>query len=323
MRNGFRTVKISLFILLLSAAPVHATLGANSSAQTNFTPSTTTYCTPDGNPLLMDIYKPTNVSQPAPVVIYVHGGGWIGGSRTSDIDNVRIIQREVAGLLNNGFVVASIDYRLGQFPAMIEDVKCSIRYLRANAAQYNIDPTRIGVMGASAGGHLSALAGLAGENVGWDTGEYSSQSSRVNAVVDISGPTDLTTLNPTIVRAGFKTLNRNFLEEASPINYISSRPHTDPPLLIIHGEKDNVVPLSQAVRFYNKLRRKGQTANLRVVHNANHGIASVNNKNNEQSKKGNKDINQANSQDSLIKKQIIPVKTAVNSVIIKFFIKNL
>ena len=152
-----------------------------------------TYCTQDGLAQAMDIYYPPS-GGPWSGLIFVHGGGWAEGDKAP-------LPVNPAGA---GYLVASINYRMYpayRFPAMIEDVKCAIRYLRAHAAAYNLDPDRIALIGHSAGGHLAALAGLAGESAGWDTGPYLEQSSRVQAVVVMSGPTDLTREFPDWVMA--------------------------------------------------------------------------------------------------------------------------
>src|SRR5207253_7695708 len=135
-----------------------------------------------------DVYLPTvRVSGPSPVVMYVHGGGWTSGDK-SWVDGV-LKESEFTG---RGYLVAAVNYRLApqyRWPAQIEDVKCAVRYLRANAATYNIDPNRIGAWGTSAGGHLVALMGLAGPDAGLEgKGGNPDQSSRVQAVVDMFGP---------------------------------------------------------------------------------------------------------------------------------------
>ena len=137
-----------------------------------------TYCSMDGQPQKMDLYFPGS-GGPWPVFLYVHGGGWNKGDKA-----------EGAGwryLNEQGYLVVSVNYRLAayniKFPAMIEDVKCAVRSLRAHAGEYNLDPDHIGALGASAGGHLVALLGTSDRAAGWELGEYLDQSSRVQAVV--------------------------------------------------------------------------------------------------------------------------------------------
>jgi acetyl esterase/lipase len=235
-----------------------------------------TYCTLDGVELKMDIYRPQRSAAPTPALLYVHGGGWTGGDKRSG-EGIR----DIPELLARGYLVAAVNYRLApryKFPAMIEDVKCAVRFLRANAERFSINPEKIGAWGGSAGGHLVDLLGTADATAGWDVGQYLEQSSRVQAVVDMYGPTDLTVLfegaNPRLMEQVFGTSDRNSetLQKASPVNWVSS---DDPPFLILHGERDPLVPVSQSQIFYEKLRAAGVPATFVIVKNAGHGFAPL------------------------------------------------
>ncbi|MCC6297864.1 MAG: alpha/beta hydrolase [Anaerolineales bacterium] len=227
-----------------------------------------TYCTMDGVELKMDLYYPTEINGRFPVTMYVHGGGWSKGDKSGGAGAV-----EFEALQSAGFLVAAVNYRLApeyQFPAMIEDVKCAVRYLRAHASEYNLDPNRIGAYGGSAGGHLVSLLGVTDASAGFDVGEYLDQSSRVQAVADMFGPIDLTI--PLNERQGEKALNvfANFdLALASPITYVSS---DDPPFLILHGEDDPVVSISQSDSFLAALQTANVPAEFVRVANAGHGF---------------------------------------------------
>lgn len=225
-----------------------------------------TYCTPDGLPQKMDIYFP-DAGGPWPVLAYVHGGSWMHGDKSE------------AGMFANlmtsqGYLVVSINYRLypsAQFPAMIQDVKCAIRSLRANAAQYNLDPNRIGAVGASAGGHLVGLLGTTEASAGWDVGEYLDQSSRVQAVIAMAGVMDLSRNFPNadieaMKRIGFGEYN---VVEASPITHITP---DDPPFLLIHGDRDELVPYEQSQLMYDRLVQSNVPAQLVIVKNAGHSV---------------------------------------------------
>jgi len=132
----------------------------------------------------LDLYLP-KAEKKLPLIIWIHGGAWLAGSKTDGVP---------LNYLAEGYAVASINYRLSQhaiFPAQIEDCKAAVRYLRANAQKYNLDPNCFGAWGPSAGGHLVALLGTAGDVNEFDTGKNLAVSSRVQAVVDYFGPTDL------------------------------------------------------------------------------------------------------------------------------------
>jgi acetyl esterase/lipase len=175
-------------------------------------------------------------------------------------------------MASQGYLVVSINYRLyptGRFPAMIEDVKCAIRSLRANAAQYNLDPDRIAAIGPSAGGHLVSLLGTSDTSAGWDVGDYLDQSSRVQAVIAIAPVTDLTRNFPSadieaMRQVGFGEDN---ILQASPVTHVTP---DDPPFLLIHGEQDTVVPYEQSQLMYERLVEMNVPAQLITVQNAGH-----------------------------------------------------
>ena len=234
-----------------------------------------TYCSPDGQPQKMDIYFP-NSGGPWPVFMYVHGGGWNAGDKA-----------EGAGwkfLNGQGYLVVSVNYRLAaynvKFPSMIEDVKCAVRYLRAHAGEYNLEPKRIGALGASAGGHLVALLGTSDKSAGWDVGEYLDQSSLVQAVVAEAVFSDFTLTMPNSMQMAiyfafgeFPGTSSAVNTAASPVTYITP---DDPPFLIIHGEKDGLAPVEQAQTLDAKLRAAGVSSKLIIVQNGQHNLASAN-----------------------------------------------
>jgi acetyl esterase/lipase len=220
----------------------------------------------NGAVLALDLYHPQNVSGLLPVIVCIHGGHF-GAGRKERCPAVALVQ--------DGYAVASIDYRLtstAPFPAQIEDCKAAVRWLRANASSYHLDPDRIGVWGYSAGGHLAALLGTTGgvpELEG--NGDNMQYSSQVQAVCDVAGPTDLlplANLGPKRMSA-IEALLGGPLEKdeakavaASPIHYISK---DDPPFLIVHGEADRVIPLEQSQRFYEALQKAGVNATLKIL----------------------------------------------------------
>lgn len=212
-----------------------------------------TYGNVSGVALKMDIYYPEAADEAVPAIISVHGGAWIYGDKSGGTE-VTVIPELVA----RGYLVAAVNYRLSpehEFPAHIEDVKCAVRHLRANAAEYGIDSSRIGAFGHSAGGHLVALLGTSDPSSGLEGScGYSDQSSRVQAVADLSGPADLAILLSDVdfvlyieqifdTKAeevfGTRDPNSEIISKASPITHVTN---DDPPFLIVHGDEDVLVP---------------------------------------------------------------------------------
>ena len=227
----------------------------------------------------LDLYLPQQGEGSAalPLIVWVHGGAWLGGNKNSC---------PAAQFLKDGFAAASINYRLSQhaiFPAQIEDCKAAIRFLRANAGKYNIDPNHIGVWGASAGGHLVALLGTTGDVNDFDKGPNLQFSSKVQAVCDFFGPTDFTKMSafesimdhdvPDAPEAkligGPVQENKEACKRANPITYISKN---DPPFLICHGDKDNLVPINQSVLLYEALKKAGVDVTFHTVEGGGHGF---------------------------------------------------
>src|SRR5580693_4007184 len=239
--------------------------------------ATVTYC----NGERARITEPTTLRGPAPTAVYVHGGSWISGNFDTGGFLIDMIGPALA---SHGFVVVSLDYRLGpkaKWPDQIVDVKCAIRYLRANAAQFHIDPTEIGAWGQSAGGHLVALLGTAGPGAGWDTGAYADESSGVQAVVDMAGPSDLLTLGnqgaATLVAGTFIRLLGNVprkqvgadLKQASPTTYAAAG---DPPFLILYSNNDQIVSPKQSQELAWDLGAAGVPHQLVMVQHGGHAF---------------------------------------------------
>lgn len=233
------------------------------------------YARPGGQAIKLDLYLPKNSEERTyPAVVWIHGGAWRGGDRNFC---------PMVGMVPNGYVVASIDYRLAPasaYPAQIEDCKAAIRWLRANSEKYRIDPDRIGVIGASAGGHLAALLGTAPDQPELEGDGHIEQTSRVQAVVDLCGPTDLERIADiqwridllTDLLGGPLAQKQELLRLANPITFITP---DDPPFLIMHGEKDSVVPVSQSHLLHEALAAAGVESKLHVVPNGEHAFFSA------------------------------------------------
>jgi alpha-L-fucosidase 2 len=236
-------------------------------------PVTVEYSNVGGESLKLDACVPDGPG-PFPAVILVHGGGWNSGDKEGGSHRSLIAPMEDP-LLAGGFAWFSINYRLApkhSFPAPIDDVEASIRWLKAHAAEYRVDPRRIALAGESAGGHLVALAGVSDD-----------PSLRVAAVVDFYGPIDLLAkvraaagkLEPGLAGLfGGATLDEVIaarLQAASPINFV--RPGL-PPFLLLHGTADKSVPFENSVNLQAKLRAVGNTCDLIVIPNGAHGMVN-------------------------------------------------
>ncbi len=220
----------------------------------------------------LDLYLPPKAKKPTPVIIWIHGGGWRNGSK----DRCPAIR-----FVNDRFAVASINYRLSQhaiFPAQIHDCKAAVRWLRANAKKYNLDSDKFGVWGSSAGGHLVALMGTSGDVKELEgKGGNQKYSSRVQAVVDWYGPTDLTKMGTwhngpkspeALLIGGPVQKNKDKAAKANPINYVTK---DDPPFLIMHGTKDKVVIPNQSELLVAALKKAGVSVDYRPIEGAGHG----------------------------------------------------
>ena len=230
-----------------------------------------------GSRVALDIVRPKSItaSDRLPTVLFVHGGGFRAGNRESYL-------AQAARLAQRGYVTATASYRLAprhQFPAPVEDVKAAVRFLRANAAKYNIDPDHIGAMGGSAGGHLVLMLGLTADVPDFEgTGPNRDQSSRVQCVVNYYGPSDFTQSYQKSVDAavvlpmflgGDLNNNRRIHQMASPINWVTPRAA---PTLSIHGTEDNYVAWEQSLWITTRLVDAGVPAELEIIAGAGHGF---------------------------------------------------
>jgi acetyl esterase/lipase len=225
--------------------------------------------------------KTARSDKPLPVIVNIHGGAFRAGDKSMGA-------RELAGLVAGGdYAGATINYRLSgeaTWPAQIHDCKAAIRWLRANAAKYRLDPDRIGVIGASAGGHLAAMLGLAGDVAALEgnVGPHAGTSSRVKCVVDQFGPSDLLAMGdyPSQIDhnapdspesrliGGALQEHKEAARSASPISHVS---RDDPPFLIFHGTEDPLVPCNQSERLAEALKAAGVPCVFVKVVDAGHG----------------------------------------------------
>ena len=225
---------------------------------------------------LLDIYLPADTKGKLPLVVFIHGGGWIGNDKYADMG---YMPNTVTAMLKNGMAVASIDYRFAMqavFPAILQDCNKAVSFLYDNADKYSLDKSRIALMGFSAGGHLASLMGTSQNNKVRNF--YFSNTYRpfqYKAVVDFYGPTDLVLLpgnedekSPEGLLIGAAPLLRpDLAKAASPITYIDKN---DPPFLIYHGEKDSIVSNKQSKLFSAWLNYYGVKNELTIVKDAPH-----------------------------------------------------
>ena len=230
-------------------------------------------------PLYLDMLCPSPLpASPAPVVIYLHGGGWAEGERSTGL--YPWLNPLLAA---HGFLTVSVTYRLSRFapfPAQIHDAKAAVRWLRAHASEYHINPDRIGVWGDSAGGHLAALLGVTAElpDLEGDCGS-AQYSSRVQAVVARCTPYDF--LNPsgellndvpspvTQLFGGTVSEQKDLMRKASPLSHV--RPGA-PPFHIVHGTRDETVPFEQAEHFTQALKAAGTPVDFLALEGAYHNL---------------------------------------------------
>ena len=235
-----------------------------------------------GRDLLLDLYRPKTNTKTLPVIVWIHGGGWKGG-RKGNAGQARF-------MISHGYAVVDVGYRLSGeaiFPAAIEDCKTAIRWIRANAKKYGIDPDRIGVSGSSAGGHLAALVGTTGDTEEFKTTDHAQFSSKVQAVIDLYGPTDFLQMekhdhpegpidhdaedSPESLFVGGPIQEEPFRSIAAKANPITYASKSDPPFLVVHGNQDRLVAAHQSTLLYEALKKEGVDITLKVLKGAGHG----------------------------------------------------
>jgi len=272
--------KVCLHCVLIATA----TLGANQvgSAPSDRRALTDLAYLGDGHERhMLDLFVP-KAHRPVPLIVWLHGGGWMRGSKSS-----HPMLAFAKSFVDDGFAVASINYRLSShatFPAQLEDCRAAVRWLYSNAGKFGIDPTRIAIIGQSAGGFLAALLGTSGdiENVVNDRGTVTGVR-RARAIVDFFGPTDFLQIDRHQLPGGEVADSpdspesrliggpiqerRTEVAKSSPLTYVSS---DDPPFLIFHGDQDLTVPHHQSELLYSALRTAGVPAQFHTVQGAGH-----------------------------------------------------
>jgi len=232
----------------------------------------------------LDLFLPARRAdeQPLPIIVFIHGGGWQKGDKAGGL-------RQVASYVQSGrYAGVSVGYRLSgeaRWPAQVYDCKAAIRWIRAHAAEHRLDPARIGVWGASAGGHLVSLLGTSGDvkELEGDLGPNTGVSSRVTCVVNFFGPENfMTMLRPGAQGTATGAIGALFggplsekaadAKAASPVTHISA---DDPPFFTAHGTRDPLVPFAQAQELDAALVKAGVPHLLMQMTDAGHGFRSA------------------------------------------------
>ena len=269
-----RVVAVFIFGLLCAAAPTRA---VEAPRQVN----DVEYARVGDQRLLLDLFLPRapgpNAGQP-PLVVWVHGGAWRGGSRKD---------MPLGPLVERGYAVASVEYRLStvaRFPAQVHDIKAAIRFLRAKQKDYGYDATRIAVTGNSAGGHLAALVGVTNGNPELEgtVGEHAKEKSDVQAIISLYGMSNLTTIlaqsTPHGLEVRVPALQLllggqpqdvpQLARLASPVFHVDAG---DPPLLLLHGDQDPQAPVNQSLELQGRYEALKLSHRLVVLHGSGHG----------------------------------------------------
>ncbi len=220
----------------------------------------------------LDVYARRGDTSPNPTVIYIHGGGWVGGTKEASA-------LSLAPYLEMGFSAVNVEYRLGRVsraPAAVEDCRCALRWVIANAERYGFDPNRLIVTGNSAGGHLSLTTGILPESAGLDYECHGREDLKVAAVINYYGITDVNDLmagkpnekSYTVSWLGGQPDRDAIAKRVSPIHYVRKGL---PPILTIHGDADPTVPYQHAVILHKKLDSVGVMNELLTIPGGKHG----------------------------------------------------
>ena len=244
-----------------------------------------TYLRAGGFDLKLDVYRPTGATDSTPTLMYMHGGGWTSGTKESSLF-------AFLPFLEMGWAVVNVEYRLADAalaPAAVEDCRCALRWIYQNAKQYKFDLNNVVVTGASAGGHLALTTGLIPESAGldrqcpgdrrraWTTGDLTTQELKVAAVISWYGITDVEDLtnrkagssgNFTEAWLGSTPDRSAIAKRVSPVTYVR---RGLPPVMLIHGNADTVVPYDQATRMRKALDDAGVPNELITVEGGGHG----------------------------------------------------
>lgn len=247
-----------------------ASWAAALASQYKITPNVT-YLTANNWEARLDIYQPNNTSAPTPTLLYIHGGGWVGGDRNSALFHV-------VPYLEMGWAVVNVSYRLARVslaPAAVEDCRCALRWVASKAKEYNFDVNKLVVTGHSAGGHLSLTTGMLPVSAGLDRQCPGKEEPKVAAIINWYGITDVVDLldganmqQYAVTWLSSQPDREEIARRVSPLTYV--RPGL-PPVLTIHGDADLIVPYSHATRLHEALTKAGVPNQLLTIPGGKHG----------------------------------------------------
>jgi acetyl esterase/lipase len=278
MRNSF-CLLVVLLCLVVVGGPAQTKLSEAATwavdlLQTTYIVPNITYSTANNYDCKLDVYARRSTSGPVPTVIHIHGGGWVAGEKESSILNI-------FPYLEMGCAVVSVEYRLSRVslaPAAVEDCRLALRWVFKNARKYGFDSTRIVVTGGSAGGHLALMTGMLDSSAGFDAPREWDQinpAMKVAAIVNWYGITDVADLlsgpnrqNYAVSWLGSQPNREALATSVSPITYVRGGL---PPILTIHGDNDDIVPYSHAVRLHKALDKAGVQNQLITIPGGKHG----------------------------------------------------
>ncbi len=270
MRNAIFPV-LSMLLAIPSSGADSGEFAAMLASQYRVSPNIT-YKTASNAGQKLDVYWHRDTAAPRPTVVYIHGGGWVAGSKESSV-------LSIAPYLEMGFNAVNVEYRLGSTalaPAAVEDCRCALRWVVRNAATYGFDTGKLVVTGHSAGGHLSLTTGMLSTAAGFDAECIGSGEPQVAAIVNHFGITDVADLlagrpnekSYAVRWLGSMTDRERIAAAVSPIHHVREGL---PPILTIHGDADEIVPYSHAVELHRRLEAAGAENQLHTVKGGGHG----------------------------------------------------